>query len=142
MSEPPILTALYDELEENPGDGVTLCALADWYEENDDDKAAECVHWLAEMGKVPFRYTSEAEIIHHFDGWKDGWWWWTTAATRKGWGYPKSCRLPRTMWGRMKHSFPYDPVVFKEYPTVREAIESVIAAWTRRPPTPPRKKSE
>ena len=50
MSEAPILTALYDELEANPSDSLTLCALADWFEENDQDKAAECVRWLAEMG--------------------------------------------------------------------------------------------
>ena len=140
MSEAPILTAMYDELEANPGDRLTLCALADWFEENDEIKAAECVHWLAEMEKVPFRYSSEVEILHHCEGWKNGWWWWTTASTRKGWGYPKTCRLPRTLWEKMKHTFNYSPLVFKEYPTVRAAIEAVIAVWTRRPATPPKRK--
>ena len=142
MIEAPILTAFYAELEANPGDTVTLHALADWFEENDQIKPAECVHWLAEMGKVPFRYTDDAEIIHHFDAWKNGWYWWTTASARRGWGYPKACRLPRTLWGRMAHTFDYPPLVFKEYPTVRGAIEAIIAAWTRRPPKPPKRKSE
>ena len=142
MDEAFIPNALYAELEVNPGDALTLLALADWFEENDLAKPSECVRWLAEMGKVPFRYTSDAEIIHHFEAWKDGWYWWTTAASRKGWGYPKSCRLPRTLWGRMAHTFDYPPRVFKEYPTVRGAIEAVILAWTRRPPKPPQKKSE
>ena len=139
MPEAPLLTALYAELEENPTDVVTLHALADWLEENDQDKPAACVRWLAEMGKVPFYYTRKSDILHHFDGWKDGWYWWATARERKGWGYPKACRLPRTLWGRMKHTFDYDPAVFKEYPSVRAAIEAVIAAWTRRPPMPPKK---
>jgi hypothetical protein len=140
MSETLTLTALYAALEADPGDAVTLNALADWFEENDQDKPAECVRWIAEMGKVPFHYTAEADIIHHYEGWKDGWYWWTTAGEKKGWGYPKACRLPRTLWGRMKHTFEYDPAVFKEYPTVRGAIEAVIAVWKRRPPKPPQKK--
>jgi uncharacterized protein (TIGR02996 family) len=140
MSEAFTLIALYAALEADPADTVTLLALADWFEEHDQDKPAECVRWLAETGKVPYRYTDEADILHHFDKWKDGWYWWTTASERKGWGYPKDCRLPRALWGRMKHTFDYDPRVFKEYPTVRGAIEAVIAAWKRRPPKPPRKK--
>jgi hypothetical protein len=140
MSEADALAALFAELEANPGDTLTLNALADWFEENDQAKPAECVRWLAEAGKVPFHYTEESDIIHHFEGWKVGWYWWTTANERRGWGYPKACRLPRTLWSRMTHTFDYDPKVFKEYPTVRGAIEAVIAAWKRRPPKPPKKK--
>ena len=140
LSEAQTLLALYAELEANPDDTLTLHALADWYEENDQSKPAECVRWLAEMGKLPFHYSDEADVIHHYEKWKIGWYWWTTAGERKGWGYPKGCRLPRTLWGRMKHTFDYSPRVFKEYPTVRGAVEAVIAAWTRRPATPPKRK--
>jgi hypothetical protein len=30
----------------------------------------------------------------------------------------------------MAHTFNYDPLVFKEYPTVRAALEALIAAWS------------
>ena len=50
MNEALTLTALYAELEANPDDTLTLLALADWFEENDQGKPAECVRWLAEMG--------------------------------------------------------------------------------------------
>jgi hypothetical protein len=33
----------------------------------------------------------------------------------------------------LNHSFDYDPVMFKEYETVRATYEAVIAAWTATP---------
>ena len=140
MSEATVLTALFAELEEAPCDIATLRALADWLEDDDQPKPAECVRWLADTGKVPFKYALQEEIMYRFDGWRRGWFWWTTGIQRPNWGYPKSCRLPRMLWQPMKHTFDYDPMVFKEYPTVRAAIEAVMAAWTRRPRTSTRKK--
>jgi hypothetical protein len=61
--------------------------------------------------------------------WKDGWYWWATARERPGWGYPESVKVPHPLWDKLEHTFNYDPVVFKEYPTVRAAVEALVAAW-------------
>lgn len=126
------LNAFYSVLEKSPSDTLTQRALADWYEEHDQPQAATCLRWLAENKRSPFRYRRRSrKLLHHHDSWKNGWYWWTTAQEGDGWGYSPCCVLPHRIWRRLKHTFPYDPLVFKEYPTVRQAIETLIAAWPK-----------
>ena len=116
-------------LESSPEDPVTLQALADWYEEREEARGAECLRWVASKGKAPYRHRHSDDLLHHHDTWKDGWYWWATAREKRGWGYPASAVIPHPLWHELKHTFSYDPLVFKEYPTVRAALEALIAAW-------------
>jgi hypothetical protein len=140
-SEPRELKALFAALESSPGDPVTLLALADWYEEREDARGAESLRWLAAKGKAPYRHRHSDSLLHHHDTWKDGWYWWATAREKRGWGYPDSAVIPHPLWDKLEHTFNYDPLVFKEYPTVRRAVEVLIAAWAPALVAPRRKKS-
>jgi hypothetical protein len=126
------LDAFYLALTEQPGDKVTILALADSYEERGIVETAECLRWLLEKGRVPFRYCKkDAGLTVEGRGWHDGWFWWAVAERHLGqdWGYPPGCRLPPRLWDRLPHQFAYSPSVFKEYPTCRAAYEAVFAAW-------------
>lgn len=130
-AEPRELKALFDALEANPTDRVTLLALADWYEEQEQQRACGCLRWLAAEGKAPYRYRHDGDLLHHHESWHDGWYWWATRRERRGWGYDRSCVLPHRQWDRVRHSFSYDPLVFKEYPSVRAATEALMAVWAQ-----------
>jgi len=138
-AEPRELTAFYLALEANPGDTVTLRALADWLEERGAATPAACLRWLAAEGKAPYRYSRGNELIHYHESWQEGWWWWTSSREKSPWGYPKTCTLPHKLWRKLRHTFDYSPCVFKEYPTVRAAIEAVLEVWVPMPAKPRRK---
>ena len=140
-AEPRELTSLYEALESNPGDKVTLLALADWLEERGEAKRATCLRWLVKSGRTPYRYYHENRLRFHHESWQEGWWWWARGSEKNPWGYPKTSTLPERLWKKLLHTFPYDPCVFKEYPTVRGAIEAVLEAWAR-PARKGRKKEE
>src|SRR5262249_31745497 len=128
------LHAFYLSLEESPHDPVTLQALADWYEEQGNPDAADCLRWAVQHTKSPFRYRRDSGLTVSSAGWHDGWLWWAVDDPYYGrdWGHPRSCMLPRELWSRLHHSFPYDPAVFKEYETAQGAYEALIDAWSRR----------
>ncbi|MFO0845858.1 MAG: hypothetical protein U0797_26325 [Gemmataceae bacterium] len=48
--------------------------------------------------------------------------------------------LPHRVWKSLGHTLPYDPLVFKEYPSVRAAIEALIEGWLK--PTPRKARRE
>jgi hypothetical protein len=131
MADPDPQGAFYLALEDNPGDRVTLAALADWYEEHDQLDAAAALRWAARLGRWPFHYHANGGLTVASAAWHDGWFWWSVDEPYHGreWGHPPSCRLPRAVWGKLRHTFSYDPAVFKEYPTVRAAYEALIDAW-------------
>jgi uncharacterized protein (TIGR02996 family) len=131
MADPKELTAFYAALEANPGDPVTLLALADWHDERGEPGRAACLRWLAREGKAPYRYYHRNRLRFHHETWRDGWWWWTTDREESPWGYPAESALPHKLWQKMRHTFDYDPCVFKEYPTVRSAVEAVLEAWSK-----------
>jgi uncharacterized protein (TIGR02996 family) len=134
------VSAFYLVLEESPGDTATLLALSDWYEEHGDLSAAECVRWSARRKRWPFRYWRDGPLSVASADWHDGWFWWTTDDPHYGtdWGHPQECRLPQKLWISLRHSIPYSPLVVKEYQTVREAYEALVAAWPRAQPLEPR----
>jgi uncharacterized protein (TIGR02996 family) len=140
MAEPKELTAFFEALEDDPGDAVTLLALADWLDEGGESAKAECLRWLAKEGKAPYRYHRANELLYHHETWQEGWWWWTTDREKSPWGYPESSSLPHRLWKKMKHSFSYDPCVFKEYHTVRGALQAVLEVWDRPTQKPQRKR--
>lgn len=124
-------TAFFAALEANPADTVTLLAFADWCDEQDQSGHAACLRWLAEEGKVPYRYYHTNELRFHHETWHDGWWWWATDNEERPWGYPEASILPNKLWRKMSHTFSYDPCVFKEYPTVRGAFEAILLCWEK-----------
>jgi len=133
MAEPLELRGLYDALEASPGDPVSLRALADWYEEHDEARRASCYRWLAAEHKAPYKYHADSDLRHHHSEWHDGWYWWTTGEKLKDdWGYSAGCALPDRVWKKLRHEFSYNPLVFKEYPTVREALNAVVRVWNER----------
>ena len=132
MTGPDPQSAFYLVLNESPGDIVTLLALSDWYDEAGDVTAAECIRWSARRKRWPFRYTRSAEALSVAGSdWHEGWFWWGHDDPGRGgdWGHPDECRLPIRLWRQIRHLHSYTPAVFKEYPTVRQAYEALIAAW-------------
>jgi uncharacterized protein (TIGR02996 family) len=131
MSGSDPLQAFYLVMDENPGDRVTLLALADWYEEHDQPDAADCLRWAARHGHRPFRYGVNGGLTVSSAVWHDGWFWWSIDDPYHGrdWGHDDSCRLPPPVWNKLRHTFNYDPAVFKEYPTRRDAFEALIEIW-------------
>ncbi len=127
------VSAFYLVLEESPGDTATLLALSDWYEEHGDLTAADCIRWSARRKRYPFRYHLDGPLTVAGVSWHDGWYWWANDDGRFGadWGHTQECRLPRRLWALLRHSQDYQPLVFKEYETLRQAYEALIAAWPR-----------
>jgi uncharacterized protein (TIGR02996 family) len=121
--------AFYLVLDETPADRTTLCALADWLEEEGDLPSASCVRWTIRRGLHPIRFSRANSWRAAVQGssWHDGWYWW--AIDEPNWVEEKPCRLPPALWNRLDHSFPYVPGFFKEYPTRRAAYEALFEAW-------------
>ena len=131
MAEPDTLIAFFLALEEEPGDQVTLLALADWYEEHNQPGAGEALRWTVQHGRRPYCFPADGGLTVSSQDWHIGWFWWAVddAAHARDWGHPRSCQLPRTLWGKLRHNIRYTPSVFKEYATVREAYEALIDVW-------------
>jgi uncharacterized protein (TIGR02996 family) len=131
MTEPKALDALYLALNDSPADPVTTLALADWYEEQGDAPAAECLRWAVARQRWPYRYDRKAPLAVSCKRWHDGWLWWAVEGRRHAgdWGHPRECRLPFELWDALPHTFHTSPSVFKEYPTGRDAYEALLAAW-------------
>jgi uncharacterized protein (TIGR02996 family) len=132
MSEPDPPAALYLTLDENPGDHVTLLALADWYEEQGQAGCAACLRWTVRNALYPFHYSRDL-LKKNGSDWHEGWYWWALDDPYAGadWGHPLHCRLPLKVWHRLQHGFTWTPLVFKEYPTLRAAYEALLEAWPR-----------
>jgi uncharacterized protein (TIGR02996 family) len=130
------LSAFYDALDQTPEeDRVTLLALADWYEEQGEPEAAECLRWTVRQGLSPFCYQRDGGgVTVSSDAWHDGWFWWSVdePSQTSDWGHDPACRLPRALWQKLRHTFNYDPAVFKEYRTRRAAYEALLEAWPMR----------
>jgi hypothetical protein len=130
MADKGDLEALYLALNDAPGDAATVLALADWYADNDEPDSAECLRWLHEQRRWPFRYTRDAGLAVERKAWHEGWFWWTAGGIDEGWGYPPECVLPATLWASLPHSFgDITPRVFKEYSSARGAYEALLQAW-------------
>jgi hypothetical protein len=139
VSPRPTLEQLYETLDRTPGEPGRLLALADHYARTDQTPAAAALHWAVVEQKRPYRYSHDGGLSVTFEEWGDGWFWWATeqadyedAAYGQDWGHPVECKLPLPLWRAMPHGFDYEPAVFKEYRTLREAYEALIAGWTQR----------
>lgn len=130
--------ALFFALEEDPTDRVAMHALADWFFDHGDQQAGSCLRWAGQFARSPFRYSREGGLAVSGSSWHEGWYWWALEDPNLGrfWGHSLECRIPRKIWRQLRHSFPYTPAVFKEYPNVREAFEALIEAWPRNPARP------
>lgn len=134
---PNPLAAFYLSLEESPGDAVTLQALADWFEEEGQSDEAACLRWAVRRGLCPYRFRREADsAIPNSPTLKEGSLWWALDDPHYGntWGHPRSCRLASGIWKKLSHTFEYEPAVIKQYASVREAYEALLAIWSRVPP--------
>jgi uncharacterized protein (TIGR02996 family) len=123
--------ALWSALEADPTDRLVLLALADWFEEQGDVVAAECLRWGHARRKRPFQYFSTSKIRYHYEKWGEGWYWWARQPDVKLWQIPATCGLTNRLWKELAHTFDYDPVTFKEYRTRRGAYEALIEGWRR-----------
>ena len=121
--------AFYHSLDESPDDATTLSALADWYEERGDTDRAACVRWTIRRGIHPVRFVRDNAQAVTVRGvsWRDAWYWWVI--DERNWAEVRACRLPPKLWNRLAHSFPYEPGVFKDFPTRRAAYEALFEAW-------------
>jgi uncharacterized protein (TIGR02996 family) len=134
MPEPDPLAAFFLSLDEQPGDRVTLLALADWYDEQDHSDRAACLRWAVGNAVCPFRFTRGGGLtITAPADWHEGWYWWALddPYAGRGWGHPLHCRLPLKVWRQLEHTFHCEPSVFKEYPSGGAAWEALLEAWPR-----------
>ena len=129
MATPLLPDAFYRALDDAPDDATTLCALADWYEEQGDVSIAACVRWTIRLRLRPIRFSrvNDYGALRVGPTWNEGWYWWVV--DEPNWVEERACRLPPALWNRLDHSFPYVPSIFKEYPTRREAYEALFEAW-------------
>ena len=139
MSPRPTLDQLFAALEQHPAEPSSVLALAEHHARNGQTAAAAALHWAVLNEKRPFRYTRDAELSVDFEEWGEGWFWWATEAADddeadygQDWGHPKEGRLPLPLWRAMPHTFEYEPAVFKEYETLREAYQALIDGWIER----------
>ncbi len=111
---------------------MTLLALADWYEEQDQHEWAVSLRWTVRHGRYPFR-CRRAGLKKFGHEWREGWYWWAIDDPIYGrdWGHPQHCRLPREVWQPLQHTLPDPPAVFKDYPTQQAAYEALFEAWPR-----------
>jgi hypothetical protein len=124
------LNAFYFALEEEPGDAPTLLALADWHDEEGNDDSAACLRWVVQKRRFPFQYR-RGMLSRPTDAFQDGWYWWAVHDPGYGadWGHSQQCRLPRELWRWLRHTFGHEPLVCKEYASVRSAYEALLDAW-------------
>lgn len=129
----------YLALDEKPSDLHTILVLADWYDDQANTTASSCLRWLSRRSLFPYKYRkSDSRLNVHGPSWNDDWVWWChEGQTQDGWGYPRTCRLPRDLWVLLPHHFAYPPSVFKEYPTRRQAYEALFSAWAMLSPQNP-----
>ena len=129
MATPLLPDAFFRALDDAPDDATTLCALADWYEEQGDESIAACVRWTIRQGLRPYRFSRAdyRETLNVGSSMSDGWYWWVVDEPN---GFEeRSGRLPPALWNRLEHSFPYMPSNLKEYPSRRSAYEALFEAW-------------
>jgi hypothetical protein len=137
-SELNMLPVLYTRLAVCACDPTRLAELARWYEAHGRPEAAACVRWVLESNRRPFCYSRRAPLAQHSEVWHQGWYWWATdkPGTATDWGHPTQCRLPHDLWLRLRHSLPYNPLVFKEFATLQIAFEALIEARAARAAAP------
>lgn len=139
-----LIDQLYQAYELDPQKD-NLLVLGDAYEDNSWDKEAEVVRWLANEGKMPFKYEAGSKALKfHHETWHTGWYWWCTSRQKASWGYPTSCVIPHRIWQKMnmEEELTYEPMVFKEFTTMRAAIEYFILAWYKPDPKKDKAKKE
>lgn len=125
------LNGLHAALDAAPDDPARVLAIAEWYAQQGNLNAAAALHWTVLEGKLPFLFNrDDANLTDDYAEWQEGWFWWATGNCN--WGHPHSCELPFGLWEELEHTFEYEPSVFKEYLTRRDAYEALIAAWERR----------
>ena len=108
------LDTLYEGLTQTPDDWQLRNVLADWYEEAGQQDVADCLRWMVQTHKRPYRSTSGA--YHWFHAERV-----TTASD------PES-DLPESVYRNMSGPEGLERV-FRNYDSLKAADEDFYGAW-------------
>jgi hypothetical protein len=106
-----LLDAFFATLTQAPGDWLTRSALADWYEENGLDRAADCVRWMVRQQRRPS--VNAAGMAFWFD-----------AEQPMPWT-ERAAHLPRALFQALSYTHGF----YALYASLRQAEEALHAAW-------------
>lgn len=116
--------ALFDALEADAGDAVSLAALADWSEEQGDDAAAACLRWLAGQGRRPFYFPRPGDRGPFLWILRDD----------EPLVKDEAAQLPPALWRELKgNDEPGEVASYKSYRTARLAYLAAVGAWPLAP---------
>jgi hypothetical protein len=116
------LRGLFAALEEKPDDAVALAALADWFEEHDDEGAAACVRWALRRRLRPGRNPHQTTFGKYF---------WEREGPEPILDDPRA-RLAEALWQAVGDNDEPHPVgSFKSYRTAEAAYRALVAGWKR-----------
>jgi uncharacterized protein (TIGR02996 family) len=112
MTEPD---ALYETLSRTPNDWATRAVLADWYEEQGQQPAADCLRWMVRRRKRPYR---SGATFHWFN------------ADCVNTGTDPESDVPGVLYRALRGREGFEKL-FRDYDSLRGAEEDFHAAWAR-----------
>lgn len=119
------LDAWHEMLDADPDDFAIRGLMADWYADQGDPAAEDCLRWQVGERKRPYKPPEVAPggLVQWYDG-------------DYGNGYDPESDLPAALWSELRggetwgHRSSKDPR-WVEYPTRRAAEEALLAAWRK-----------
>jgi hypothetical protein len=128
MTDDETRDALFSALESNRGDRVSLSALADWFEEQGEPDARECLRWVVAAGRRPGFNEHQQTYGKCF---------WERESPHPILNDPPA-QLPEPLWlALLENDEPHAVASFKSYKTARAAWLALLAGWKRISFVPP-----
>jgi uncharacterized protein (TIGR02996 family) len=109
-----MLESFYEDLGRNPEDWKVRSVMADWFEDNANPTAAECLRWMIKHKKRPYHGSSGTFT------------WFNADSIDPGLGDPES-DIPGVLYQHLKGQ---ETAHHKTYDKLRTAEEDFVAAWT------------
>jgi uncharacterized protein (TIGR02996 family) len=122
MREQDVSEALLSALDADRGDVVSQAALADWFDEQGDAQAAECLRWVVRNRRRPGHYPAQDTYGSYF---------WELQEPAPLLNDPPA-QLPEALWNAVGDNDEPHPVgSFKSYGSPQAAYRALVAGWKR-----------
>lgn len=117
---------LFQALEQDWGDTVTLQALADWFDDHDEPAFASCLRWIVRQKRRVGKVETKNEPVY-------GRFFWELQDAHPIRNDPPA-QLPVALWRALKdNDEPHAVGSYKSYPTATSAYRALLAAWKKEP---------